>query len=397
MLAGNVPGATPAIVALPPNSALLPGQNFTALVRAQNEGLLLQLGAQQIPLPEGVALVAGQRVAVRIIGAGEALRLEITPQPAAPAPAAAAPGLETLLRPVLQALGKLDLASRASGLVPQHLPPSPASLQPLLTVLLSNQGPGRDLQQLQQILAAATAAGTVPADLAASVAQWLGLAPAAENAWWRGLLERARAERAAATRIAQSLGSGKPAPSLAAARDGAASLATRLLADTGFETWLREQGGLEPFRALEQRLQDRAQGGDLQNLRALNQPYQFLELPLREGDGFLRAHVHSFSDGKRASAPDPDAVHRTILDLETTQLGPLWIAIQAAGSQCACRFRTIHPDVVELVQAEAAGLREALVALGYQEATVSAESWDGNRDEAVLHLFAPYRKLDLEG
>jgi hypothetical protein len=36
------------------------------------------------------------------------------------------------------------------------------------------------------------------------------------------------------------------------------------------------------------------------------------------------------------------------------------------------------------------------VVAGFAKATVTATLWDGNRDEALITLLAPYQKLDLE-
>ena len=127
------------------------------------------------------------------------------------------------------------------------------------------------------------------------------------------------------------------------------------------------------------------------------QPYQFLELPVREADGFRRAHIHSFSEkGGGPNAPQTPT-HRTVLDIETTRLGPLWIALHAAEGHCACRIKAVEHEVAALMRNEADALRESLQGAGYQNASVTVEPWDGNREEAVYQLLAPYQKLDLEG
>ena len=412
MLSGGIPPLLPlvhAVAQIPPNAALQEGQTYSALLRAQNSALVAQVGAIQITLPEGAPFVAGQRVLVLVVSSGNPLQVEIAPAPPATAaivpaaiagaPAATggpAPGLDTLLRPILQALGKLDLAPRIASLLPPQLPRTTASLQPLLTALLAERGLGRDLQQMQQVLATASSQGAVPADAIAAVAQWLGLAPGANGETWRNLLARARAERAVEARIAQMLGPSGNRGGLAAARESASTLAGRLLDSEPFAGWLRARGELEPFKALAQRLGEHARGGDLQNLRAQDVPYQFLELPVREADGFHRLHMHSFSEGRGGGKSPQSGTHRTILDIETTQLGPLWIALQASGDQCACRIRTALPEVAALFESEADGLRVALEEAGYRTADITAELWDGQREEALLQLFAPLQKLDLE-
>jgi len=394
-------GITPILQSVPhttQTAVLQAGQHFNAIVRVQNGTLVAQLSNLQLPLPEGAPFVAGQRVVIQVISAGNPLQIEISAANANPAPANATPtGLDAVLRPILSALNRLEAAPRASALIPPQSPATHASLQPLFTLLLAERGLGQDLQQLQQVLATASAQNAIPTDAVAAVVQWLGLAAGATSESWRSLLERARAERAAVARIAQTLGKGVDRSGLPSLRDSASALTQRLLDSEPFVAWLRERAESEPFKALAARLQYRAQGGDLQNLRSLDQPYQFLEIPVRENDGFRRVHLHSFSEERNGARHGGKALHQTILDLETTRLGALWIVVQAAGEQCACRIRTTSPAVAALFEAEAEELRAALESAGYRSATVTAELWDGDREEALYKLFAPYQRLDLEG
>lgn len=398
MLSGGIPPTPHSAPHSAQSQSLQPGQTYSGVVRVHQGALVAQLAGAQLPLPEGAGLAPGQRIAVHILASGSAVQFEVAPAPASAAPPQSGESaLTALLRPLLQALGKLDQAPRAASLLPPQFPATGGSLQPLLTVLLADRGLGQDLQQLQQLLAGATARGGLAPDTISAIAQWIGLTPGATAETWQGLLERARAERAAAARIAQSLGPRGNAAGLAGLRDSAAALVQRLLNDAGFLNTLRERGELDPFRALAGRIQEHARGADLQNLRSLDQPYQFLELPVREDTGFRRAHVHSFSDARSGSRSGRDTVYQTVLDLDMTWLGPLWIGLRAVGSQCACRVRTTSPEVIALFEAEAPSLRDSLAKAGFPDATITAELWDGNRGDTLIELFAPFQKLDLEG
>lgn len=404
MLSGGVPITVQTVVPSPQTAALLPGQSYAGLVRNLQGALFAQIGTIQISLPESAALSAGQRVIVHVVDAGKMLQLEVSPLPGQTAPPAPpTPGLDRILLPILQALGKLDLAPRIHAVLPPPLTPNTASLQPLLTVLLSERALGQDLQQLQQVLTHASARGVLSPETAAAVLRWLeqgsgtGTGDRSIVVAWRNLLEQARNEQSAASQIGRSLQSGGAGAGLASLKDSAASLIQRLLNDIGFTTWLRDEGTVEGFHRMAGRIQDRALGADLLNTRSLDQPYQFLELPVRESQGFLRAHVHSFSEERPDGKLGQRTLHRTILDLDTTKLGPLWIALEAIGTRCTCRFRTANPDVAKALKAEIETLENRLRRAGFEHATVAAEPWDGDRETAVIQMLAPFQKLDLEG
>lgn len=398
MLSGGLPPILQTVAPSAQTAALIPGQTYAGVVRVQNGILLAQLGALQVPLPEGAALTAGQRISVLVLASGSTLQLEITALGATAQPAGEGPSIGSILQPILQALGKLELAPRAGSVLPQQLPPSTGTLQPLLAALFSERALGADLQQLQQVLLKVSGLGILTPENAIAVARWLeiGMGPDAAAAW-RNLLDRGRAEQAATARIARALQAGGAPSGLASLKESAASLILRLLSDSRFMAWLRDGGESEGFEALAGRIRERAAGGELLNSRSLDQPYQFLELPVSARDGFLRAHIHSFSDDTGGGRRGERAVFRTILDLETTRLGPLWISLQATGDHCACRFRAADPAIADLLDTEANALRQSLGEIGYRDVSITAEHWDGNREAAVLDLLAPFQKLDLEG
>jgi len=396
MLSG-IPSFFQSISALPIANDIQPGEVYNGVVRAQNNALVLTSGRIVINLDEGIGLVAGQRVTFQFNSTPTGLQLAITPQTTHASLQSASPDFGRMLAPILESLGKLELAPRIQGILPRELPATSSSLQPLLTVLLSEQGLGTDLDQFSQIVTSAAAnPGGLGQGTIQAIAQWLGLLPPTDRAAWQALLLRSREEQSAAARIAASLKPGASSSGLATLKESAASLATRLLDDPAFLQSLKEDGQLEPFKALAQRFQERATGVDLQNLRGLDQSYQFLELPVGEAHGFHRAHVHNFQEKSGQGKEGGPAVYRTVLDLETTQLGALWISLQRTGNQCACQFRVADPEVAALLESEGPTLKAALTEAGFTSVSVSTLVWDGNREDALIRMLAPFQKLDLE-
>jgi hypothetical protein len=385
------------IAALPQATEVQPGQTYSAVVRVQNSALVMVSGQLLIPLDEGSGLVPGQRVSFQLNPSTTGLKLSITPESVASSAGASppAPSLDRILTPILESLGKLGLAHRIHGAIPRYAPTTSTTLQPLLMVLLSERALGTDLAQFSQLLSSVASQGALGQGTAQAIAQWLGLVPPTGSEAWRAILLRSREEQSAAARIAASLKTETGQTGLSGLKESAAALAGRLLADTDFLQALDKED-LEPFKALAHRIQERATGADLQNLRSLDQSYQFLELPVPESNGFHRAQLHTFQDksgpGREIGAP----VHRTVLDLETTQLGALWVTLRSTGNQCACQFRVEDSAVTDLLQSEAPALEAALTAAGFAGATVSAVLWNGNREEALIALLAPYQKLDLD-
>lgn len=385
------------ISALPVAKDIQPGEVYTGVVRTQNNALVLSSGRLLIPLDDGIGLVAGQRVTFQFNTTPTGLQLAITPQSTDTPSQTPAPDFGRILAPILESLGKLELGPRIHSILPRELPATSGSLQPLLTALLSQQALGADLDQFTQLVQSAAAnPGGLGQGTIQAIAQWLGLVPPTDRAAWHALLLRSREEQSAAARIAASLKPGADSTALGALKESAVSLATRLLDDPAFLQSLKEDGQLEPFKALAQRIQERVTGVELQNLRGLDHGYQFLELPVSESHGFHRAQIHNFQEKSGQGKESGTAVHRTVLDLDMTQLGALWISLQRTGDQCACQFRVADPEVAALLESEGPALEAALAEAGFASVSVTTLLWDGNREDALIRLLAPFQKLDLE-
>ncbi|MBX3179272.1 MAG: flagellar hook-length control protein FliK [Candidatus Hydrogenedentes bacterium] len=413
MLTGGHLPAPVFVTPAPPHAALYTGQTHSALIRLLDGALVAHTGPLSIPIPPDSGLREGQRVILTVRAAANGVQIEIRPVAPHAAPTAtatsaqataatspgAAPAATTLsgaIQPVLEALGRTDLAPRIPAVLPPALPATAQAIEPVVRALLADRGAAQALGQFQQVLAALQPEGVLPPDLAASVTRWLGL-DSDRPAAWRALLDQARAEHHAAARIARAIASPAARAELAALRDSAASLAQRLLDDPAFRALATERGQLQNFQEAANRLAEHTRGADLQNLRSLDQPYQFLSLPVRESGGFFRADLHLFGEGGAQGRGRRGQPAQAILDLDTTRLGPLWVALRAAGTHCACHIRAADPGVAAHLAESAPALREALATAGYPDADVTVEAGDGDRIEALIHLLAPYQKLDLEG
>jgi hypothetical protein len=375
-------------------AALQAGRTYAGVVRAQPEGLFALIGTVQVPLDPSAGLDAGQRIRVQVSQQGDSLQLSIRPQVttgASPIPDASA-----LLAPILQSLGRQELIQFASTLLPRQTPPNEESVRALVTLLLGERGAARDVGQLQQILARAVSGGILSPDAGASLSPWLALTALADPAAWHEMVRRARSERNAATRLAALLQGDGLSTDMGALKSTLATLMKKLLSDQVFQTWLRQNGQADEFRTLAERVFERASGSDVQNLRNLDQFYQFLELPVPESQGFNRLQLHFFSDGKGSEEQAASQEHRTVLDLEMSHLGPLWIDLRALGQRCVCHFQMATQGLCDHVTDTAVELTSALTDLGFAEVKITASVWGGDREKELLALLSPFKTLNLE-
>ncbi len=375
-------------------NALPPGKTFAAVVRSQPQGLFTTIGAIQIPLDAGVGLEEGQRILIQVQRQGDGIRLDIRPQ--STSAAGQSPSISTILASLLRAEGRTELARQGATILPRQTPANAATIQAFVTTLLSDRGTGQDLLQLQQFITSATSQGVLSPDVGTALSPWLALTALADAAAWQDLVRRARSEREAIARLAQRLGGTQTGTSLADLKESIRTLTKRLMTDEQFQQWLRSNGSADDFKALADRTLERATGRDVQNLRSLDQSYQFLELPITEKQGFKRLQMHLFSESKGESTPQKNPVHRTVLDLELTRLGPLWIDLSAHGQRCTCTIEAAASELVEEITNVATDLETALTALGYTNVRVQASLMNGSRESALIALLAPFKALNLE-
>ncbi len=384
-------------VPAPAGSTLRVGQVFQAVVRGGTTDPFLQLPTTRIPLAPGTPLPQGQAVRVEILETGATLRLQLTPQPGGGTPGAAPPAapLDTMLAEVLRALGKPGLAARAAGLTPSRLPVLEAPLRQLFTVLLAQPGFGDDLRQLGALLQQASPQGAIPPAWLATLAGLLGPLESMDAQHLRGLLAKMGNARTLEARLALALQAGAAGNLEEALGADLKALLAQLRDHGPLREFLVQSRQAKQFDGLLDRLLDRVQGGQQQNLNALERPYVFLDLPVATPSGLHHAQVHFFGDAHAAQQGRP-AFERVVLDCSTSQLGDLWVELQVSGVQGACRFRAATAEAAAALEGAAPELREGLAEAGFPGVDVHVAQWDGDRLNALLALMRPFHGVRLD-
>lgn len=375
-------------------AGLRPGQTFQTRAQGQGPNLFVRVAGLRLGLPQSAGFQTGQPLALEIVQTQSGLQVRAAfahaQQDATPAVSTAQAALGQTLANVLPALGSFATQAQAARLLPAAMPLTERAVTLLLSLFAGKQPLGNELAQLQQIVAGAVEARAVPesvlTNLAAAV-RTLQLEPGASIREMVQALLKQTSDPSPETRLAHALRAG------GLIEEDAAALMRTL---RGQLAELRDHGGLQRFaarqglgealRSLTGGLIDRLQGGALQNLRGLEQPYQFAELFFSPDSPFQRAQLHIFGEGGGKNwrhARDRAAV---VLDLDSRALGPLWINLSIRARRCQCTIRASNGPAVQALRNEAGGLREALAGAGYPGALLRVQPWDGNRLGETLAL-----------
>lgn len=374
--------------------ALKPGQMLQGVI-SENEGALFVLvRGQKIPVEAHQALAAGQRVTVEVVKGADGFALRITPQPAqtaTPQPQTLPPATDALRSALFDALKTLGALSRANVAVrvpPTWLPPSADAVRQLMSLFVLRDTLGPDIRQIAQWVQQAVSARALPAQTLEGILFLFSGADAPKMAARLRELVRYRASEAQLASIA----SGEdPETVLSGLERDLRTVLRRLIEDESFQGFLRGHGKLRAFQQMAQRTLDRLDGAAAQNVRGIEQPYAFLELPMPPEGPVRHAHVHFFSPG-RGSGREHALV---ALDLDTTALGGLWVTLYTTPSQCNCHFRATAQDAVDAIEASADELAVALREAGYPTPRIAASLWDGDRLSAVAELLGRLDGVDL--
>lgn len=366
-------------------SLLVTGGPAFGRIVPEVSGVALALHQFRLPLPPGTHIPAGTVVEVRIVEHGGAKQLQLRPQTpseeAAPAqlprPGSAA---LSVLSDVLAALPSSVNREQAAAILPRLDALPRETLRALLQLLVGHERLGAAAARLAEAASVAVASGRLPAAVSKQISTVAG----------RMLAENA-AEFERAIRDARDILAGRPPVTHAADRLHDKSLVGDLIA-------LREQMQAHPRAASTQTdaviraidtLLERLDNGRMQNVRGFEAPYQFLEIPLSAQTGFDRAQIHFFGD-ESSNSPREAKSHSIVLDLELSQLGPIWIALHATGQSCACVLRVESESAREALSEASPALQQALRAAGYDGATVRTEPWDGDRVSALAAMSARF-------
>lgn len=356
--AAGFPSFSIPLQALKPNIAelfgaatFLPGR----VVGDAQQGLAALVSGARIPLPDGVDIVPGERVLVRLTREGGEPRIVVGRAPTATTTAATS---NSAIPPGVSS----DPIAR---LLPQVLRGFPAA-ERLVAALLKGDVP------LEEAVAAVRAAvEKLPPEVRTALppsvrAQGSDDAIARLIQRWVGL-QRSTPEAALARTISQGA-------------DDFPVEDVLLLASLRRAIGGKGAGGAENMG---ERFFEQVTGSRLWNAHGVEQPYVYAEIPVRPEGFWRRAQLHVFGDGANDTGTFRGAVS-VVLDLDTVRLGRVVarLRINAKGA-CECHMEIENTEAVPRFQSAAADLQEAIVRAGYAAARVDVVELS-NAAEALL-------------
>lgn len=386
-----------------PISTTLSGlaNNFASLesiagrVIATSNGLVVQAGQFRIPLEAGMGLSAGQHVDVRVVRDGARLQWQITARPGGePAPVTTS-NLSGSVQRVLDALGLTSSQWRtlAANLVPSNLPLDQAILQQVITLYAQPARLGSAFQMVTRLVNEAVAAGVPLGDAAKVIMEIAQRMERGTTESFRALIRQAfplRGRSMAA--VLAGLADIPKGNALPMVQEDLRLLIGQLLKDDAFTEFLKSSDKTDVFRRAAEGVLDRITAGELNSARNLQMPYLFAELPLPD-DGQLRhLHIHILGEGNGKDG-SPES-HTVVLDIETSRLGKMWIHLLHAPGTCRCVIKAQESETVALLEQHGPRLVDALNTLGYPDASVKSESWDGDRIAQASRLLRRFSVLD---
>lgn len=393
MLSENLQPITATVpTALAGAAALRPGQVFQTLVQDAANELFVRVAGLRVPLPEGAGLEAGQAVRVDVL---DGLQLRITMPPEEPS--VSAQPLLDLVSHVLESLGLRADANLAAQLVPPAAPQNTEAARALLTLFMRIEDLAGDLRQLAALAQQAVTAGALPEADAQPFLELAARLAISDPTTFQSALEQLAggAGQAIEARIAMALASGNLDDLVEVLKTDARASLSRLRSNPGLVEFLRRTGQSRNFEQLAERVVERLLGGQLQNLRGLDLPYLFVELPCDPALGIRRAQVHLFHGGRGKGRRD-EAALTAVLDVSMTRLGDLWVTVQAAAGRCVCRFEATCKATVEALSAASGELVAGLENAGYASARVEAALWNGDRLRATVALMRRFSGIDVK-
>jgi hypothetical protein len=379
---------------------LRPGHLFQAVVQGTPGQLTLQIANTRVPLQAGSGLQPGQQVQVEVRQGVDGMQLRVMPQtqtaPATP-PQSPPPQMAPVLTTVLETLGLLQQAGPAAHMLPRELPPVAAAVRDLLSLFHHRASLGTDLERFVALARQAVRAGALPPDQTRGLEALLTRLVARDADGIEGAL-RAWASQGGPVeaQMARALAEEGVDEALARLRGDLKTLISQLRSNPDLLRFLRSAGTAREFEALGDRLLGRLAGGDLQNLRALEQPYFFLELPFGAEAPIQHAQIHFFGEqtGRGNTFDRSDAM--VAMDLSTTQLGDLWISLRVTHGRCYCTFGATSEATLEAIERASGELVEGLAQAGYRDAVIQVRPWNGDRFAEVSALVGRFSGLDVE-
>ncbi|MCC6145781.1 MAG: flagellar hook-length control protein FliK [Candidatus Hydrogenedentes bacterium] len=397
---------TPPLLSVPITAAPA-GEAATAMalqhvvVQQDEDGLYILAGRERIAVPLDGGLRAGDPVVIQIVDEGASAVAHVWPALESAAPtvgtAVAVPeltgALARLLDSVLQVFGRDLNVERAATLLPNALPHTETAIRQLLSIFVGREEMSSDLGRLTTLVSAAGAMGGASPETVGALQSAVRQFTAVNADELQVLLRQLTESRSPEARIALALQSGQPEEAVKQLAGELRSQIASLQEDSRLNHVLRTTRQADTFRELSHRVLDRLHGTDLQNLRSLEQPYLFLNVPVPPGSGLRHAQVHFFNDGQGRRQFDRD--NATIaMDLDLEQLGAMWVSLRVSRGNCVCRFNADSESAVSALRAGVPELVAGLQDAGYPNARVEVALWEGDRLEEVTRLMRRFAGLD---
>lgn len=379
---------------------LRPGQAYPGAVQGVGGNMSVQVGNQNVPIEPVAGLQAGQQVEVELVEGGQhGPHLRVTPHapPPSASPAPGQGGIWGVLTAALESLNALDAAENARQLPPAFLPPRQPALEQLILLFLNRGTMGRDLQRLSTLIRQAQSAGVIDSAHAEGITELIASITVADPLRMRTAFQRiARtAGRSMEARLASAIDSGRIDRLLTALREDIQGELLRLRNDETVARYFRSEGQINEFHQALDRLLNRLTAMQTQNLRAFELPYLFLELPFVAESPLHFVQLHFFGEGQGQTSRFDAKNSTVVIDLETVNLGALWITMTIINGHCSCWLRVTEMSFVEQLEDAAGELVEQLAQAGYAGAEVQVTLWDGDRLKEAAGLMRRFSRINL--
>ncbi len=373
------------------------GQVFQAVLQGQPGSLSIVVGGSRVLVGEQPHLQPGQVVNGEVLRVGSGLQIRLTPQStAAPGEPGVAPSLSAIVASVLESLPALSAPENALRALHPSVPMTEAAVRSVLSLFLSDARMSTDLQTLATAMNEAAQAGVLPQQVADSFALQTGALLFAGGSELHAILQAGRrAGRTLEGRLARAVESGRLADTLAEIEGDLRALLMRVQKEESFVRHLRGDGRLRGFQETVTRVLERLTGAALQNLRGLEIPYVYLEIPTLEQSGFHRLQMHFLGEGDSKGRHLDPRNCTVALDLSLSRLGDLWLVLKVLEGYCTCLIRAAEAQALDALRAEEDELVEALAAAGFDAARVRFEPWSGDRLREVGELLRQRTRMDL--
>ncbi|HOF39152.1 MAG TPA: flagellar hook-length control protein FliK [Candidatus Hydrogenedentes bacterium] len=373
------------------------GQVFQAVLQGQPGSLSIVVGGSRMLVGDQPHLQPGQIVNGEVLRVSAGLQIRLTPQSApAPGEPGVAPSLSQVVASVLDSFPALTAPENAVRALHPSVPMTEAAVRSVLSLFLSDARMGADLQALANAMNEAAQAGALPQQMADSFALLSSALVSTGGPELHAILQAGRrAGRTIEGRLARAMESGRLAGILAETDGDLRALLMRVRQEEPFIRYLRSEGRLRGFQDTATRVLDRLTGAALQNLRGLEVPYVYLEIPTLEHAGLQRLQMHFVGEGPgKGRRLDPRNC-TVALDLSLSRLGDLWLVLKVLEGRCTCLIRAADAEALEALRAEEEELVGALAAAGFEAARVRFEPWSGDRLREVGELIRQRTRMDL--